>query len=466
MPDSKILERLVRQVMREVRCGAPSSGRFAASSSGRSPRPSRCCFASRWARWPSWSRARSCVAGRRARRALVGYLRPVTPAEAARLADRGFGFQDRVATALEWARASRPHAAGRRRCVADTVARVEARDGRRVVPRLLPREAKLVPMPLALGLVLALAPPIPLPTGGLPNFTAKSEDDEAKPADRGGQARVRRAEARRPSASALPAGRHAGAHARAPPGRRRSHPGRRSRRRVQGHLAGRQEPRLQRLSQEGRRADPDARAGGPACPTSSATSPRARARRCSSGPRSCAGPWAATSSRPRRCASCSTRWRSSAARAAAQNPWSGDDRRGHGSPRGRAERQGHGRHGARAQQAPLHGGQGRRRQGAPRRPRERAARRPAGESARAGPAGARGRGRLPRGRGALSRARARAATPRAIPPSACAPTLRRGRRGAVAAGPQGRHGHQPARHAAPTPRRGCSTSAWWGSTAR
>ena len=172
--------------------------------------------------WPSSSPAGSC--GRRSCRRALGLFRAVTPAEAARLADRGFGFQDRVATSIEWAehpdRTPLVDA-----LVADTAARVEARDGRRVVARLLPREAKLVPLPLALGLVLALAPPIPLPAGGLPNFTAKSEEEEAKPADRGGKIDTdeRKAAARR---DVLPAGRHAGAVGGAALRRWRSHPGR------------------------------------------------------------------------------------------------------------------------------------------------------------------------------------------------------------------------------------------------
>ena len=42
-------------------------------------------------------------------------------------------------------------------------------------------------MPLALGLILALAPPIPLPKGGLPNFSAKTEEEEEKAPDRSGR---------------------------------------------------------------------------------------------------------------------------------------------------------------------------------------------------------------------------------------------------------------------------------------
>jgi len=118
--------------------------------------------------------------------AIVGALRRVPGPEVARLADRGFGFQDRVATCLEWAeRPDRPPLV--EALVADTIACVEGRAGRRIIPRLLPREAKLIPLPLALGLALALAPPIPLPKGGLPNFSATSEEEEEKAPDRSGR---------------------------------------------------------------------------------------------------------------------------------------------------------------------------------------------------------------------------------------------------------------------------------------
>ena len=46
--------------------------------------------------------------------------------------------------------------------------------------------AKFVPVPLVLGLVLAAAPPIPLPQGGLPNFSVSRDEEEEKVKDRGG----------------------------------------------------------------------------------------------------------------------------------------------------------------------------------------------------------------------------------------------------------------------------------------
>src|SRR5262249_183257 len=70
--------------------------------------------------------------------------------------------------------------------VADTVARVERLDRRFIIPRLLPRVAKLVPVPLVAGLLLSVAPPIPLPEGRLPNFSVSKDEEEEKPKERVG----------------------------------------------------------------------------------------------------------------------------------------------------------------------------------------------------------------------------------------------------------------------------------------
>ncbi len=103
--------------------------------------------------------------GGRGRRRAVGL-----PAEAARRPRwRGWptaatGLQDRVSTALEWAdRADRTPIV--EALVADAAARADQLGARRIIPRRVPREAKFVPVPLVLGLVLAAAPPIPLPAG-------------------------------------------------------------------------------------------------------------------------------------------------------------------------------------------------------------------------------------------------------------------------------------------------------------
>jgi len=117
--------------------------------------------------------------------ALWGFLMKLPPSDVARLADRGYGLQDRVSTALEWAdRADRTPIVDA--LVADAAARAEQLGARRIIPRRVPREAKFVPLPLALGLVLAAAPPIPLPQGSLPNFSVSRDEEEEKLTDRSG----------------------------------------------------------------------------------------------------------------------------------------------------------------------------------------------------------------------------------------------------------------------------------------
>jgi len=70
--------------------------------------------------------------------------------------------------------------------VSDAIARAQQLPRRRIIPHRAPREARFIPLPLAAGLLLALAPPIPLPQGSLPNFSVSREEDEAKPKDRAG----------------------------------------------------------------------------------------------------------------------------------------------------------------------------------------------------------------------------------------------------------------------------------------
>ena len=128
---------------------------------------------------------------------LWGYLMRLPLTEAARLADRGYGLQERVSTALEWAeRPDRTPIVEAR--VADASSRAEQLGARRIIARRVPREAKLVPVPLLLGLVLAAAPPIPLPQGRLPSFSVSREEDEEKaPPDRSGE--MQQAERKQPT---------------------------------------------------------------------------------------------------------------------------------------------------------------------------------------------------------------------------------------------------------------------------
>jgi hypothetical protein len=113
--------------------------------------------------------------------ALVGVLwglsRRTGRADAARLADREFGLHDRVATALEWAeRADRTPLVDA--LVADARARVEQVPPRQIVRRIVPREAPLLPLAAVAAVALVLAPPIPLPRPGLPDFLASTEAED------------------------------------------------------------------------------------------------------------------------------------------------------------------------------------------------------------------------------------------------------------------------------------------------
>jgi hypothetical protein len=108
---------------------------------------------------------------------LYGLTRRVAGADAARLADRAFGLSERVSTALEWA--DRPDRSPLvDALVADAVAHVESLPSRQIVRRILPREVRLLPLPVAAALVLTLAPPVPLPSGRLPDFSRSSESDD------------------------------------------------------------------------------------------------------------------------------------------------------------------------------------------------------------------------------------------------------------------------------------------------
>jgi hypothetical protein len=109
--------------------------------------------------------------------AASGLFLRLRPSEAGRLLDRAYGLQDRVATALEWsARPDRPTLV--EALIADVRARLEGRDGRGVVARRWPREAKLLPVPIVAGLALILAPPLHLPFGALPDLLRPEGETE------------------------------------------------------------------------------------------------------------------------------------------------------------------------------------------------------------------------------------------------------------------------------------------------
>ena len=107
---------------------------------------------------------------------VYGAARRIDRRDTARVADRAFGLHDRVATTLEWAeRADRTPLV--EALIADTRARVEALQMKRVVRHELPREARFLPLPLLACLVLALMPPIPMPSGRFPDMLSGGEED-------------------------------------------------------------------------------------------------------------------------------------------------------------------------------------------------------------------------------------------------------------------------------------------------
>jgi hypothetical protein len=109
--------------------------------------------------------------------AVWGALKRTNRADAARLADRAFGLEDRVATALEWAqREDRTPLVDA--LVADATARVERVQPRHIVRRIVPREARFLPVPMLIALALTLAPALPLPSPRLPDFTPGGQEEE------------------------------------------------------------------------------------------------------------------------------------------------------------------------------------------------------------------------------------------------------------------------------------------------
>jgi hypothetical protein len=110
---------------------------------------------------------------------LWGGLKRTSPADAARLADRAWGLDDRVATAIDWA--NRPDRTPLvDSLIADTLARIERLEPRRAARRVIPRDGRFLPIPLAVAVVLALAPAIPVPSGRLPDFSLGGQEEQAE----------------------------------------------------------------------------------------------------------------------------------------------------------------------------------------------------------------------------------------------------------------------------------------------
>jgi hypothetical protein len=109
-----------------------------------------------------------------------GLSRRVEAIDAARLADRAFGLADRVTTALECHRrdAQGPMVDA---LIADAVARAAAVEPRQIVRRIVPREARLLPVPLVAAVVLAVAPPVPMPSASMfERMVSSGGEEEAR----------------------------------------------------------------------------------------------------------------------------------------------------------------------------------------------------------------------------------------------------------------------------------------------
>ena len=129
--------------------------------------------------------------------ALFGLALATPRADVARVADRALGLEDRVATAFEWA--ARPDRTPLvDLLVADAIAHVERLASAQAVRRVLPGEARLLPLPLLVILVLAVAPAVRLPVNRLPDFAAHS-DVEGSP-DRTGKLESREQTLAKPDA--------------------------------------------------------------------------------------------------------------------------------------------------------------------------------------------------------------------------------------------------------------------------
>src|SRR5262252_609592 len=140
MPDLTILLRAVADVSRQIRMRRAEfyglRGLFGGSLCALLPLILRDSFG-----WLSFVWAGACLAVGALVGAAVGFFMRLPAGEAARLADRGYGLQDRIATALEWAdRPDRTPLVDA--LVVDAVNRVQSLEGRRVVARRIPREAR------------------------------------------------------------------------------------------------------------------------------------------------------------------------------------------------------------------------------------------------------------------------------------------------------------------------------------
>jgi hypothetical protein len=108
---------------------------------------------------------------------LYGLLLRVPAADAARLADRAFGLEDRLATALELAGGrDRGPLAGS--AIRDAAQRIAALELRGAVRWRWPREVRFLPVPVLALAVLPYLPPLPIPEELVPPLTPAEEKEK------------------------------------------------------------------------------------------------------------------------------------------------------------------------------------------------------------------------------------------------------------------------------------------------
>lgn len=178
MAHSEALERLVQRVARQIRWRRAEHHALRGLFYGAAAAVLVLAFKTPLGFWAVPAAAVAVVLGLVVG-GLWGLCQRVSPADAARLADVGFDLQDRVATAIEWAdRPDRTPLVDA--LIADAVARVDRLTPRQIVRRLVPREAVWLPAPVLIALVLIVSPPLPLPSGRLPDLSMGSDTEETK----------------------------------------------------------------------------------------------------------------------------------------------------------------------------------------------------------------------------------------------------------------------------------------------
>lgn len=180
MTDTSLLERVIGRVRREARWrhaeGGAWRGLFWGAAGG------ALVLAAKGALGPgALPFALAAALGGLLGGALVAALRAPTRLEAARLADRALGLDDRVATSVEYAAARAQRAPLVEALLADTARRLSGIEPRSLLKRVMPREVRYLPLPLLAVLILILAPAFTGPAAWIPEWLgAQSRERSAQ----------------------------------------------------------------------------------------------------------------------------------------------------------------------------------------------------------------------------------------------------------------------------------------------